>query len=37
MASQPVAFLIARRAITRMHSRPHVSNHNPFSESLFKT
>ncbi len=37
MASQQVAFLIARRAITKTHSRPHASDHNPFSESQFKT
>jgi putative transposase len=37
MASQPVAFLIARLGITKTHSRPHVSNDNPFSESQFKT
>ena len=37
MASQPVAFLIARLAITKTHSRPHVSNHISFSESQFKT
>lgn len=37
MASQPVAFLIARLGITKTHSRPHVSNHNSFSESQFKT
>jgi hypothetical protein len=37
MAPQPLAFLIARLGITKTHSRPHVSNHNPFSESPFKT
>ena len=37
LASQPVAFLIARLGITKTHSRPHVSNDNPFSESQFKT
>ena len=35
MASQPVGFLIARLGITETHSRPHVSNHNPSSESPF--
>jgi len=37
MASHPVAFLTARLGITKTHSRPHVSNDNPFSESQFKT
>jgi putative transposase len=37
MASKPVAFLLADLGITQTHSRPHVSNDNPFSESQFKT
>lgn len=37
MASKPVAFLLADLGITKTHSRPHVSNDNPYSESHFKT
>ncbi len=37
MASRPVAFLLADLGITKTHSRPHVSNDNPYSESHFKT
>jgi putative transposase len=37
MTSKPVAFLMADLGITKSHSRPHVSNDNPFSESQFKT
>jgi putative transposase len=37
MTSKPVAFLLADLGITKTHSRPHVSNDNPFSESQFKT
>ena len=37
MTSKPVAFLLADLGITRSHSRPHVSNDNPFSEAHFKT
>lgn len=37
MISQPVAFLLASLGITKSHSRPHVSDDNPFSESQFKT
>ena len=37
MKSKPVALLLADLGITNSHSRPHVSNDNPFSESLFKT
>jgi putative transposase len=37
MASKPVAFLLADLGVTRSHSRPHVPNDNPFSESQFKT
>jgi putative transposase len=37
MTSKPVAFLLADLGITQSHSRPHVSNDNPFSESQFKT
>jgi putative transposase len=37
MRSKPVAFLLADLGVTKSHSRPHVSNDNPFSESQFKT
>jgi putative transposase len=37
MTSQSVAQLLARLSITKSHSRPHTSNDNPFSESMFKT
>lgn len=37
MMSKPLAFLMADLGITKSHSRPHVSNDNPFSESAFKT
>ena len=37
MTSKPVAFLLADLGVTKTHSRPHVSNDNPFSESQFKT
>jgi len=37
MTSKPVAFLMADLGITKSHSRPHVSNDNPYSEAQFKT
>jgi putative transposase len=37
MASKPVAFLLADLGVTKTHSRPHVSNDNPYSEAHFKT
>jgi putative transposase len=37
MKSKPVAFLLADLGVTKSHSRPHVSNDNPYIESLFKT
>jgi putative transposase len=37
MVSKPVAFLLADLAVTKSHSRPHVSDDNPFSEAQFKT
>jgi len=37
MASQTVAQLLASLGVVKSHSRPHVSNDNPFSESQFKT
>ena len=36
-ASKPVAFLLADLGVTKTHSRPHVSNDNPYSEAQFKT
>ncbi len=37
MKSHGVAQLLASLGVTKSHSRPHVSNDNPFSESHFKT
>jgi putative transposase len=37
MKSKIVAQLLADLGVTKTHSRPHVSNDNPFSESQFKT
>ena len=37
MVSKSVAFLLADLGITKTHSRPHVSNDNPYSEAQFKT
>jgi putative transposase len=37
MTSKPVAFLLADLGVTQSHSRPRVSNDNPYSESQFKT
>ena len=37
MTSKPVAQLMADLGVTKTHSRPHVSNDNPFSEAQFKT
>jgi putative transposase len=37
MTSQSVAQLLAALGVDKSHSRPHVSNDNPFSESQFKT
>ena len=37
MRSKPVAALLVDLDITRSHSRPHVSDDNPYSESQFKT
>ena len=37
MTSKPVAVLLADLKIGRTHSRPHVSNDNPYSEAGFKT
>jgi len=37
MTSKPVALMLADLGVTKTHSRPHVSNDNPFSEAQFKT
>jgi transposase InsO family protein len=37
MTSKPVAFLLADLGVTKSHSRPHISDDNPFSEAQFKT
>jgi putative transposase len=37
MKSNCVALLLSDLGVTKTHSRPHVSNDNPFSESQFKT
>ena len=35
--SKPVALLLADLGVTKTHSRPHVSDDNPYSESQFRT
>ena len=37
MTSKPVALLLADLGVVKSHSRPHVSNDNPYSEAGFKT
>jgi putative transposase len=37
MKSKVVAHLLSDLGVTKTHSRPHVSNDNPYSESQFKT
>lgn len=37
LTSKPVALLLADLGVTKTHSRPHVSNDNPYSEAQFKT
>jgi len=37
MIAKPVALLMADLGVLQSHSRPHVSNDNPFSEAQFKT
>ena len=37
MKSKPVALMLSDLGITKSHSRPHVSDDNPYSESQFKT
>jgi putative transposase len=37
MTAKPVAIPLADLGIIRSHSRPYVSDDNPYSESQFKT
>jgi putative transposase len=37
MTTKTVAMLLADLGVTKTHSRPHVSNDNPYSEAQFKT
>lgn len=37
MTAKPLAQLLADLGVVKSHSRPHVSNDNPFSEAQFKT
>jgi len=37
MTSKPVALLMADLGVTKTHSRPYVSDDNPYSESQFRT
>ena len=37
MTSKPVVQLLVDLGVARSHSRPHVSNDNPYSEATFKT
>jgi putative transposase len=37
MTSKPVGLLLSDLGITKSHSRPHVSNDNPYSEAQFRT
>jgi putative transposase len=37
MTSKPLALLLSDLGVTRSHSRPRVSNDNPYSEAQFKT
>lgn len=37
MRSKAVAMLLSDLGVTKSHSRPHVSNDNPYSEAQFKT
>jgi putative transposase len=37
MIAKPLALLLADLGVIESHSRPHVSNDNPFSEAQFKT
>lgn len=37
MTSKPVVLMLAGLGVTKTHSRPHVSDDNPYSESQFNT
>jgi putative transposase len=37
MTSKPVGLLLSDLGVTKTHSRPHVSDDNPYSEAQFKT
>jgi putative transposase len=37
MTSKPVALLLSDLGVTKTHSRPHVSDDNPYSEAHFRT
>jgi putative transposase len=37
MKSKPVALLLVDLGVTKTHSRPHVSDDNPYSESQLRT
>jgi transposase InsO family protein len=37
MRSKPLAFLLADLGVTKTHSRPYVSDDNPYSEAQFRT
>jgi len=37
MTAKPVAFPLTELGVTKSHSRPPVSNDNPYSESRFRT
>ena len=37
MVAKPVAFMLADLGVTKTHSRPYVSDDNPYSESQFRT
>jgi putative transposase len=37
MKSKPVAFLLSDLGVTKTHSRPQISDDNPYSEAQFKT
>ncbi len=37
MTSKPVSAFLADLGVTRSHSRPRVSNDNPYSEAQFRT
>jgi hypothetical protein len=37
MSSKPIALLLADLGVAKTHTRPHVSDDNPYSESQFPT